>query len=74
MTGAWDEIGCKLVDDEVIARVEEVVVDVLALPAELFAPDADTVNGPVEVGDVIVFVIVDSNSMFWTANKQVYQN
>ena len=73
MTGAWDEIGCKLVDDEVIARVEEVVVDVLALAAE-FAPDDVTVNGPVEVGDVIVFVIVDSNSMFWTANKQVYQN
>ena len=71
MTGAWDEIGCKLVDDEVIARVEEVVVDVLALVAELFDPaDAVTVNGPVEVGDVIVFVIVDpSNSMFWTANK-----
>ena len=70
MTGAWDEIGWKLVDDEVIARVEEVVVDVLALVAELFAPaDAVTVNGPVEVGDVIVFVIVDSNSMFWTANK-----
>ena len=70
MTGAWDEIGCKLVDDEVIARVEE-VVDVLAQVAELFAPaDAVTVNGPVEVGDVIVFVIVDpSNSMFWTANK-----
>ena len=69
MTGAWDEIGCKLVDEEVIARVVE-VVDVLALVAELFAPaDAVTVNGPVEVGDVIVFVIVDSNSMFWTANK-----
>ena len=69
MTGAWDEIGCKLVDDEVIARVEE-VVDVLAQVAELFAPaDAVTVNGPVEVGDVIVFVIVDSNSMFWTANE-----
>ena len=69
MTGAWDEIGCKLVDDEVIARVEE-VVDVLALAAELFAPaDAVTVNGPVEVGDVIVFVIVESNSMFWTANR-----
>ena len=37
----------------------------LALEPELFAPDdAVTVNGPVEVGDVIVFVIVDSNSMF----------
>ena len=68
MTGAWDEIGCKLVD-EVIARVE-FVVDVLAtLAAEFAPPDAVTVNGPVEVGDVIVFVIVDSNSMFWTANK-----
>ena len=68
MTGAWDEIGCKLVD-EVIARVVEVVDDVLALVAEFAPPDAVTVNGPVEVGDVIVFVIVDSNSMFWTANK-----
>ena len=68
MTGAWDEIGCKLVD-EVIARVVEVVDDVLALAAEFAPPDAVTVNGPVEVGDVIVFVIVDSNSMFWTANK-----
>ena len=67
MTGAWDEIGCKLVD-EVIARVE-VVDDVLALAVAEFAPpEAVTVNGPVEVGDVIVFVI-DSNSMFWTANK-----
>ena len=69
MTGAWDEIGCKLVDEEVIARVVEVVDDVLALAAEFAPPDAVTVNGPVEVGDVIVFVIVDSNSMFWTANK-----
>ena len=67
MTGAWDEIGCKLVD-EVIARVE-VVDDVLALAVEFAPPEAVTVNGPVEVGDVIVFVIVDSNSMFWTANK-----
>ena len=72
MTGAWDEIGCKLVD-EVIARVE-VVDDVLALAAEFDPPEAVTVNGPVEVGDVIVFVIVDSNSMFWTANKEVYRN
>ena len=70
MTGAWDEIGCKLVDEEVIARVVEVVDDVLALATEFAPPDAVTVNGPVEVGDVIVFVIVvDSNSMFWTANK-----
>ena len=66
MTGAWDEIGCKLVD-EVIARVEVEAVEA-TLAAE-FAPEAVTVNGPVEVGDVIVFVIVDSNSMFWTANK-----
>ena len=66
MTGAWDEIGCKLVDDEVIARVE-VVDDALALVAE-FAPDAVTVNGPVEVGDVAL-IIVDSISMFWTANE-----
>ena len=73
MTGAWDEIGCKLVD-EVIARVE-VVDDVLALAdPEFDPPEAVTVNGPVDVGDVIVFVIVDSNSMFWTANKEVYRN
>ena len=36
----------------------------LALAAEFDPPEAVTVNGPVEVGDVIVFVIVDSNSMF----------
>ena len=66
MTGAWDEIGCKLVD-EVIARVEVVDVE-LALAAVEFAPVAVTVIGPVEVGDV-AFVIVESTSMFWTANK-----
>ena len=71
MTGAWDEIGCKLVD-EVIASVEVEAVEAVeaALAAEFAPPEAVTVNGPVEVGDVIVFVIVvDSNSMFWTANK-----
>ena len=56
MTGAWDEMGCKLVDDVV-------VIEVLALEGAL--NEAFDAN----IGDDLF--VVDSSKLFWTEKKEI---